>query len=201
MWQVVGVALEGVAKAQSGELIGGLADMRRGTDLLREQDVLSFGGLLKIALAEAEARAGGIDRALAILDEAVATAERAGYRAFEAELHRVLGEMLLNLTLPTWRLPRRRFRPPSPSRGGKPRAASNCVRRSLWPSSINRPATLPTPTPSSRRRSKALRQRPKCPRSQRLRPSSRPWPQRTRSRPTRLSASSGYGYTSLTATP
>ena len=51
--------------------------------------------LLKIALAEAEARAGDVDRALAILDEALATSERIGYRAFEAELHRVRGEMLL----------------------------------------------------------------------------------------------------------
>jgi predicted ATPase len=33
--------------------------------------------------------------ALAILDEALATCERIGYRAFEAELHRVRGEMLL----------------------------------------------------------------------------------------------------------
>jgi predicted ATPase len=95
LWRAVGVVLEGVAKAESGELIGGLADMRRGADLLREQDVLSFDGLLKIALAEREARAGAIDRALAILDEAVATAERAGYGAFQAELHRARGEMLL----------------------------------------------------------------------------------------------------------
>ena len=32
---------------------------------------------------------------LAILDEALATSERTGHRAFEAELHRVRGEMLL----------------------------------------------------------------------------------------------------------
>src|SRR4029077_5624577 len=52
-------------------------------------------GLLKIALAEAEARGGDVVRALAILDEALATCERIGQRAFEAELHRVRGEMLL----------------------------------------------------------------------------------------------------------
>ena len=73
----------------------GLEDMRRGVELLREQNVLMFDGLLKIALAEAEARAGDPDRAVAILDEALATAERTGYRAFEAELHRVRGEILL----------------------------------------------------------------------------------------------------------
>ena len=50
---------------------------------------------MKIALAEAEARAGDPDRAIAILDEALATCDRPGYRAFEAELHRVRGEILL----------------------------------------------------------------------------------------------------------
>src|SRR5208283_5071851 len=51
--------------------------------------------LLKIALAEAEARAGDPARALAILDEALATCDRLGYRAFEGELHRARGEILL----------------------------------------------------------------------------------------------------------
>ena len=70
--------------------------MRRGVDLLREQHVLMFDGLLKIALAEAEARAGDPGRAIEILDEALATSDRTGYRAFEAELHRARGEILLN---------------------------------------------------------------------------------------------------------
>ena len=69
--------------------------MRRGVDLLREQNVLQFDGLLKIALAEAEAWAGDPDRAVVILDEALATIERTGYRAFEAELYRARGEILL----------------------------------------------------------------------------------------------------------
>jgi predicted ATPase len=57
-------------------------------------------GLLKIALAEAEARAGDPDRAVAILDEALATAHRTGYRAFAAELHRARGEILLERDSP-----------------------------------------------------------------------------------------------------
>jgi predicted ATPase len=56
-----------------------------------------FDGLLKIALAEAEAQAGDPNRAVAILDEALATFDRTGHRAFEAELHRVRGEILLQL--------------------------------------------------------------------------------------------------------
>ena len=95
MFRAFGVFLEGWATAASGALGGGLEDMRRGVELLREQNVLMFDGLLKIALAEAEARAGDPDRAIAILDEALATCDRTGYRAFEAELHRARGEILL----------------------------------------------------------------------------------------------------------
>ena len=73
---------------------GGLEAMRRGAELLREQNVLMFDGLIKIALAKAEAHAGDPARAVAILDEALTTADRTGYRAFEAELHRVSGELL-----------------------------------------------------------------------------------------------------------
>ena len=95
MFRAFGVFLEGWASAASGGLAGGLEDMRRGVELLREQNVLTFDGLLKIALAEAEARAGDPDRAVAILDEALATSDRLGHRAFEAELHRARGEILL----------------------------------------------------------------------------------------------------------
>jgi tetratricopeptide (TPR) repeat protein len=94
LWRAFGVFLQGFARAESDAPGGGLEDMRRGVDLLREQSVLMFDGLLKIALAGAEARAGHADRAVARLDEALATCERTGYRAFEAELHRVRGEML-----------------------------------------------------------------------------------------------------------
>jgi predicted ATPase len=69
--------------------------MRRAVELRREQNSRNFDGLVKVALAEAEARAGDFARALAILDEALATSERIGHRTFDAELHRVRGEMLL----------------------------------------------------------------------------------------------------------
>jgi class 3 adenylate cyclase/predicted ATPase len=95
LWRAWGVFLEGAAKAKCGEVGGGLADMRRGIELLREQSTPVNDALVKIALAEAEARADDVDRALAILDEALATSERIGHRTFDAELHRVRGEMLL----------------------------------------------------------------------------------------------------------
>ncbi len=95
LWRAFGVFLQGLARAESDAPGSGLEDMRRGVDLLREQNVLLFDGMLKIALAEAEARAGNVDRAAAVIDEALATCERTGYRAFEAELYRVRGETLL----------------------------------------------------------------------------------------------------------
>jgi tetratricopeptide (TPR) repeat protein len=95
MFHAFTVFLEGWAASQSGAPPQGLEGMRRGVELLRERNALHFDGLLKIALAEAEARAGDADRAIAILDEALARAERLGYRAFEAELHRTRGEILL----------------------------------------------------------------------------------------------------------
>jgi predicted ATPase len=89
-----GVFLQGWATSQSAAHADGIQDMRRSLEYLREQNVLYFDGLLKIALAEADARAGDPGHAIAILDEALATSNRTGHRAFEAELHRVRGEML-----------------------------------------------------------------------------------------------------------
>ena len=76
MWRAYSVFLE-LARAESGAPVEGLEDMRRGAELLREQNVL-FDGLIKIGLAAAEARAGEVDRAVATLDEALTTSERIG---------------------------------------------------------------------------------------------------------------------------
>ena len=95
LFRANGVFLEGWTARITGGPADGLEDMRRGVELLREQNVLAFDGLVKIALAEGEAQAGDPARAIAILEEALATCDRTGYRAFEAELHRTRGEMLL----------------------------------------------------------------------------------------------------------
>ena len=96
LFQAFGLFLEGFSTLDSGIPGGGLEGMRRGAELLRERNIVPFNALLRIALAEAELSGGDPERALAIIDETLATCDRTGYRAFEAELHRVCGEMLLN---------------------------------------------------------------------------------------------------------
>ena len=94
-WRAFGVFLEGWVTAATGAVGSGLEDMRHGAALLREQRVQMFDKLVKIALAETEARAGDADRAIGILDEALATSDCTGDRAFEAELHRARGDILV----------------------------------------------------------------------------------------------------------
>jgi predicted ATPase len=94
LFRAIGEFLVGWADAEGGSPAEGLAAMRRGVENLREQNAVVFDGIIKIALAEAEARAGDPERALAVLDEALATCERTSGRAFECELHRARGDIM-----------------------------------------------------------------------------------------------------------
>jgi predicted ATPase len=90
----LGVFLEGVATIESGAAADGLEQMRR-SEMLREPNVVSYDGIIKIVLAQAEARRGDVDHAIAIVDEALATVQHTRCHAFAAELNRVRGELLL----------------------------------------------------------------------------------------------------------
>ena len=161
--------LEGWVTAATGAVGNGLEDMRHGVEMLGEQNVLIFDGLLKIALAEAEARAGDPGGAITILGEALRTCDHTGHRAFEAELHRARGEMLLE----------RDAANPAPAEGALLTAIAVAtqqgtrsfgLRAALSAARlINRPAAPPKPTPSSPPRSRASHPRRKCPRSPRRR--------------------------------
>ena len=75
---------------------GSTACVRHGVDSLRTQKNLIFDGQVKIALAKTEAEAADDSgRAMAILHDALATADRTGHHSFEAELHRARGEIPL----------------------------------------------------------------------------------------------------------
>ena len=167
LWRAFGVFLQGWAASQGGAHADGLEDMRRGAELLREQNALLYDGLLKVVLAEAEARAGDPGRAIAIIDEALATSDRTGYRAFEAELRRARGEILL----------KRDPANPAPAEEAfltaiavaKQQGTRSFEPRCRSPRRTSRSAAPPTLMPSSRPRWKALRRHPKCRRSPRRR--------------------------------
>ena len=94
MWRAFGVFLEGWRPPEAARSRRARGHASR-LELLREQNVLMFDGLLKIALAEAEARAGDVGARHCDPRRSAGDVRPTGYRAFEAELHRARGEILL----------------------------------------------------------------------------------------------------------
>ena len=72
-----------------------LAGMRRGLAIRRQQGNVFLLPTLEAALAEAEASAGETDAGLRRLDSALAELERTEEGWYEAEMHRIRGEILL----------------------------------------------------------------------------------------------------------
>ena len=88
LWRAFGVLLQGCLRAQRGDVAGGLDGHAPGLRPSRATDAAIFDGLLKIALAQAEAAGGDPDRALATLDSALQASNQIGHRSFDAELYR-----------------------------------------------------------------------------------------------------------------
>jgi predicted ATPase len=86
---------QGWAKWSDGGKESSLAEMRCAIAINRERGGVWFLPSLETALAEAEAGAGEIDAGLKRLDDALAELERTEQRWYEAEMHRIRGEILL----------------------------------------------------------------------------------------------------------
>jgi predicted ATPase len=78
----------------------GEAGMREGLALWHEMHYRLFEPLTGTLLAECEAEAGRVEVGLATLDAQLAAIEQTGERWFDAEVHRVRGELLLKLRGP-----------------------------------------------------------------------------------------------------
>jgi class 3 adenylate cyclase/predicted ATPase/ABC-type transport system involved in cytochrome c biogenesis ATPase subunit len=78
----------------------GEAGMREGLALWHEMHYRLFEPLTGTLLAECEAGAGRVEVGLATLDAQLAAIEQTGERWFDAEVHRVRGELLLKLRRP-----------------------------------------------------------------------------------------------------
>jgi predicted ATPase len=89
------VFFRGWAKWSNGAEESSLAEMQRGLAIEREQGLVWFLPSFEAALAEAEARAGETDAGLRRVDDALAESWRTEERWYEAEMHRIRGEILL----------------------------------------------------------------------------------------------------------
>jgi predicted ATPase len=95
LWVAFGAFLEAWVESRSSVPDMGLTNLRRAAALLQRDSVGAFQPLVRTALAEAEARNGETAAALATLDHALKDFESSGQRWFDAELHRMRGEILL----------------------------------------------------------------------------------------------------------
>jgi TOMM system kinase/cyclase fusion protein len=94
-WWAWAAVLRGWALAMLGQGEEGTAQMRQGLDVLRAIDAKMGQTYLQALLVEALEEGGQIEEGLAVLNEALSLVDKTGERFYEAELHRLKGELLL----------------------------------------------------------------------------------------------------------
>ena len=94
-WNAFAKFFGGWMEWQTGDASAGILAMRAAVTLLHQQRIALFGPLIKSELAEAEAGTDQIEAALATLHQALAESDRSGQRRYDAEIHRIRGEILL----------------------------------------------------------------------------------------------------------
>src|SRR5262249_37300510 len=100
LWAGWGRVLQGWADAQRGEATTGIARIRDGTAAAEATGTRASTPFYLTLLAEALAFAGKISEALAVLDDTLATAAVSGVRGWDAEIHRLRGELSGRLPYP-----------------------------------------------------------------------------------------------------
>jgi len=99
-WAARGRILQGWADAQKGEATTGIGRIRDGMAASAATGTRSNTPFYLALLAEALAFAGKIEEGLAALDDALATAAASGLRGWDAEIHRLRGELTARLPDP-----------------------------------------------------------------------------------------------------
>jgi predicted ATPase len=94
-WAGFAAFFQGWAKRSDAAGESRLAEMRRGLAIVREQGSFWHLPSLEAALAEAEASGGETDAGLRRLDDALAELETTENHWYEAEMHRIRGDILL----------------------------------------------------------------------------------------------------------
>jgi predicted ATPase len=93
--QAQGLLLHGWALTRQGRRDEGIAQMRQGLDGWEATGARLLRPYYLALLAEAFGQGGQAEEGLGLLSEAMATAHRTGERNYEAELHRLQGELRL----------------------------------------------------------------------------------------------------------
>jgi class 3 adenylate cyclase/predicted ATPase len=96
LFMSMGTILRGWALGQEGRGEEGVAQMRRGLADLRATGAGLWQPTFLSLIAEADGRIGQARRGLEVLGEAMAIVDRNDERFYEAELHRLKGELLLS---------------------------------------------------------------------------------------------------------
>jgi predicted ATPase len=100
LWEARGRILQGWADAQRGEASTGIARIRDGLAAAEATGARVGTPLYLALLAEALALAGKIEKALAAPDDALAKAAASGAKGWDAEIHRLCGELTARLPYP-----------------------------------------------------------------------------------------------------
>jgi Tetratricopeptide repeat len=132
-WLACGRSLQGMLVIHRGDVVAGLRLLRAGFDEFGDARYPGF-RLTALLMAEALGRAGQNDDGLAMIEEAIARAERTEEHWAMAELEPVKGELLLLQAGPErWRRLRITSGKHSIGRAGKLRCPGNCEPRRALP--------------------------------------------------------------------
>ena len=94
-WIAGATVLQGWALTMEGEIEEGIAQMRQGLAAWQATGAEIGVPHYLALLAEAYGQAGQVEEGLSVLAEALASVENTGQRCWEAELHRLKGELLM----------------------------------------------------------------------------------------------------------
>jgi predicted ATPase len=95
LFQAEGTIYLGLAQTEEGQVEEGIAQMRQGFAAFQATGAQLQRSRMLAWLAEAYGRAGQAEEGLSVLAEALVLVEEIGERYYEAEIHRLWGELLL----------------------------------------------------------------------------------------------------------
>jgi adenylate cyclase len=94
-WETTAIIYRGWLLVEQGDSDAGIMLLRQGLETRQQKGIVMFTAELYSFLIEAYARASQFERALAVVTDALAMANSTGEQYWNAELHRLQGELLL----------------------------------------------------------------------------------------------------------